>query len=446
MKVYIENYGCPVNKADGAYMLSLLYKAGFMETKTPDEANVIIINTCTVRKDTEHNMVKRIKKLYALALRKGAKLVVTGCLPKAQPYIVNTIAPNASMVSPQNYDKIVDAALSKSRVVLLKGERRTDIVPMYISGVVAAIPIAEGCLGSCSYCIVKLARGNLKSYPPRLIIERVKEALAKGVVEIDLTAQDTATYGLDIGTNLADLVSEIVDISGDFMVRIGMMNPNLVLKILDEILEIYRHPKVYKFLHIPLQSGDNRVLKIMNRPYTVEEFVEIVKEFRRKIPEINITTDIIVGHPGEDDEAFENTLKIMREVGFDRVHLATYSLRPHTLSASMPQIPSSIKKARMKRAIKVMEEEAYKRHSRFIGRKVNVLVTETGRNNTFVGRTINYYPVILPSTELIRGLWVKVEITDATFYDLRGKVIKVLGRRKLPHSISVVKCKLTVTV
>ena len=443
MKVYMENYGCPVNKADGAYMLSLLYKAGFNEAKSPDEADVIIINTCTVRKDTENNMVKRIRKLYALASRKGAKLIVAGCLPKAQPYLVNTVAPNASMLSPQNYDRIVDAALSKSRVILLKGERRTDIVPMYVNGVVAAIPIAEGCLGNCSYCIVKLARGNLKSYPPRLIIERVKQALAKGVVEIDLTAQDTAAYGLDIGTNLAELVSEITEINGDFMVRIGMMNPNLALKMLDELLEIYKHPKVYKFLHIPLQSGDNRVLKIMNRPYTVEEFKEIVREFRRKIPEINITTDIIVGHPGEDEKAFENTLKIMREIGFDRIHLAIYSLRPHTLSASMPQIPSAVKKARMKRAIKVMEKEAYKKHSRFIGRKVNVLVTETGRNNTLVGRTINYYPVILPPTEYIMGLWVKVEITDATFYDLRGKVIKVLGRRKLPHSIA--KCKVTVT-
>ena len=443
MKVYMENYGCPVNKADGAYMLSLLYKAGFIEAKSPDEADVIIINTCTVRKDTENNMVKRIRKLYVLASRKGAKLIVAGCLPKAQPYLVNTVAPNASMVSPQNYDRIVDVVLSKSRVVLLKGERRTDIVPMYVNGVVAAIPIAEGCLGNCSYCIVKLARGNLKSYPPRLIIERVKQALAKGVVEIDLTAQDTAAYGLDIGTNLAELVSEITEINGDFMVRIGMMNPNLALKMLDELLEIYKHPKVYKFLHIPLQSGDNRVLKIMNRPYTVEEFKEIVREFRRKIPEINITTDIIVGHPGEDEKAFENTLKIMREIGFDRIHLAIYSLRPHTLSASMPQIPSAVKKARMKRAIKVMEKEAYKKHSRFIGRKVNVLVTETGRNNTLVGRTINYYPVILPPTEYIMGLWVKVEITDATFYDLRGKVIKVLGRRKLPHSIA--KCKVTVT-
>ena len=443
MKVYMENYGCPVNKADGAYMLSLLYKAGFNEAKSPDEADIIIINTCTVRKDTENNMVKRIRKLYALASRKGAKLIVAGCLPKAQPYLVNTVAPNASMLSPQNYDRIADVALSKSRVILLKGERRTDIVPMYVNGVVAAIPIAEGCLGNCSYCIVKLARGNLKSYPPRLIIERVKEALAKGVVEIDLTAQDTAAYGLDIGTNLAELVSEITEVNGDFMVRIGMMNPNLALKMLDKLLEVYKHPKVYKFLHIPLQSGDNRVLKIMNRPYTVEEFEEIVREFRRKIPEINITTDIIIGHPGEDEKAFENTLKIMKEIGFDRVHLAIYSLRPHTISASMPQIPSAVKKARMKKAIKVMEEEAYRRHSRFIGKKVNVLVTEIGRNNTLVGRTINYYPVILPSAESIMGLWVKAEITEATFYDLRGKLIKVLGRRTLTHNVT--KCELAVT-
>jgi len=444
MKVYMENYGCPTNKADGAYMLSLLYRVGFKAVSKPEEADVVIINTCTVRKDTENKMVKRIKKLYTITEARKAKLIVTGCLPKAQPYFVSSVAPKASMVSPQNFDKIVEAAMSKAKVVLLKGERRTDIVPMYIDGVIAAIPIAEGCLGNCSYCIVKLARGNLRSYPPRLILEKVKEALSKGVVEIDLTAQDTAAYGLDLGVNLAELVSGIAELEGDFMIRIGMMNPNLALKIIDELIEVYRHPKVYKFLHVPLQSGDNRVLRIMNRPYTVEEFKELVSEFRRKIPEINITTDIIVGHPGEDDEAFENTLKIMEEIEFDRIHLAIYSLRPHTLSASMPQIPSGIRKARMRKALEVMEKIAFKKHSKYVGKIVNVLITEKGKNNTLVGRTINYYPVVLPYNGLTRGIWVKAEIVSNTFYDLRGKVVELLGKRarmETKHKL----CKASIT-
>jgi len=440
----MENYGCPTNKADGAYMLSLLYRAGFKAVSKPEEADVVIINTCTVRKDTENKMVKRIKKLYTITEAHNAKLIVTGCLPKAQPYLISSVAPKASMVSPQNFDKIVEAAMSKAKVVLLKGERRTDIVPMYIDGVIAAIPIAEGCLGNCSYCIVKLARGNLRSYSPRLILEKVKEALSKGVVEIDLTAQDTAAYGLDLGVNLAELVSEIAELEGDFMIRIGMMNPNLALKIIDELIEVYRHPKVYKFLHVPLQSGDNRVLRIMNRPYTIEEFKELVSEFRRKIPEINITTDIIVGHPGEDEKAFENTLKIMKEIEFDRIHLAIYSLRPHTLSASMPQIPSSIRKARMRKALEVMEKIAFKKHSKYVGKVVNVLITEKGKDNTLVGRTINYYPVVLPSNGLTKGIWVKAKIVSNTFYDLRGKVVEPLGRRahmEIKHKL----CKASIT-
>ena len=321
MKVYLENYGCPLNKADGHYMLNLLLSRGHTLVENPEKADVIIINTCTVRKDTENRMVKRIVRLRKTALKNNAKLIVAGCMPKAQPYLVMRYAPEASMLSPQNYDKILCVVEKPGKVVLLKGERRTDIVPMFFENAVAAIPIAEGCVGNCSYCIVKLARGKLRSYPPKLIIEKVREAVEKGAVEIDLTAQDTAAYGLDLGIRLTDLLREVVKVNGNFMVRVGMMNPNLAYEILDDLIEIYKHPKIFKFLHIPLQSGDNRVLKIMNRRYTVEEFKEIVYEFRRKIPEINVTTDIIVGHPGEDEEAFQNTLNIVKELEFDRIHI-----------------------------------------------------------------------------------------------------------------------------
>jgi len=423
MRVYIENYGCPLNKADGHYMLSLLVKEGYEVVKEPEKASIIIVNTCTVRKETENKMVKRISELRKIALKNKAKLVVAGCMPKAQPYLIVHYAPEASMVSPQNYNKILEIAKSSKRMIFLSGERRTDIVPMLVEKVIAAIPIAEGCVGKCSYCIVRLARGKLRSYPPRLIIGRIKEAVSKGVVEIDLTAQDTAAYGLDLGIRLPDLLDKVVEVEGDFMVRVGMMNPNLAYEILDELIEAYKHPKIFKFLHIPLQSGDNRVLKIMNRPYTIEEFKEIVYEFRRKIPDINVTTDIIVGHPGEDEEAFENTLKVIKELKFDRIHIAAYSLRPHTLSASMKQIPSYVKKQRLKRIIELMEKVTFEKHNKYVGRTVKALTTEEGRDLTVIARTINYYPIVINDSNIKLGSWVQVKIIKNTFYDLRGIIV-----------------------
>ncbi|RLG75635.1 MAG: 2-methylthioadenine synthetase [Thermoprotei archaeon] len=423
MRVYIENYGCPLNKADGHYMLSLLVKEGYEVVKEPEKASIIIVNTCTVRKETENKMVKRISELRKIALKNKAKLVVAGCMPKAQPYLIVRYAPEASMVSPQNYNKILEIAKSSKRMIFLSGERRTDIVPMLVEKVIAAIPIAEGCVGKCSYCIVRLARGKLRSYPPRLIIGRIKEAVSKGVVEIDLTAQDTAAYGLDLGIRLPDLLDKVVEVEGDFMVRVGMMNPNLAYEILDELIEAYKHPKIFKFLHIPLQSGDNRVLKIMNRPYTIEEFKEIVYEFRRKIPDINVTTDIIVGHPGEDEEAFENTLKVIKELKFDRIHIAAYSLRPHTLSASMKQIPSYVKKQRLKRIIELMEKVTFEKHNKYVGRTVKALTTEEGRDLTVIARTINYYPIVINDSNIKLGSWVQVKIIKNTFYDLRGIIV-----------------------
>ncbi len=423
MRVYIETYGCALNRADTGLIVELLKAHGYSIVSSIDEADVIIINTCTVRKDTEERMIERIKYLRKIALKNKSILAVVGCMAKAQPSLILKIAPEASLVSPANIRQLPAILKERKRAILIGGyERDRKQIPMIIDGVIATIAICEGCLSQCSYCIVKYARGHLQSYPPELIVERVKEAIKQGAKEIQLTAQDTAAYGYDIGLKLTGLLKEIISLDGDFMVRIGMMNPHLALKILDELIEVLKHPKVYKFLHIPVQAGDDRLLKIMNRPYTVDEYRYLVKELRSKIPEIAIATDIIVGHPGEDEEAVENTIKLIKELMFDRIHVATYTLRPHTLAATMPQIPSKIKSERTKRIVKVAQEVTLAKHREKIGKIFDVLVTEYGKGQTVVGRTINYYPVILHE-KLNLGVRVKVKIIDATFYDLRGIVL-----------------------
>ncbi|RLG88400.1 MAG: 2-methylthioadenine synthetase, partial [Thermoprotei archaeon] len=354
-------------------------KKGYIITNNIEEANVIIINTCTVRKDSESKMVKRLKKLRKY-LNNGYKIIVAGCMAKAQPYLVSRLVPEASLVSPQNIDKICHVVESRERVVLLDGERSTSIVPSTTIGVIGMVPIADGCLNDCSFCIVKLARGKLRSYPPKLIVKTVEELVKKGAKEIEITAQDTATYGRDLSEKirLPDLVNMICEIDGDFMIRIGQMNPQWMLDIIDDLVESLKNPKVYKYLHIPVQSGDNGVLEIMKRGYRVEDFEYIIHYSRSKIPNIQIATDIIVGHPGEDEDAFRNTLDLIMRIEPDKVHLAQYSIRPRTEAAAMPQIPEIIKKQRCKVLEEVIEKIGLDINKEYIGTKAKALITEKG--------------------------------------------------------------------
>lgn len=423
LKVYIETYGCTMNRADSQLIRELLDERGHVIVDDLEEADVVIVNTCTVRGDTQAKVVERIRVLRGLMKRRGGRLVVAGCMVKAQPYLVVREAPEASLITPQAISRIVDVVESKGRVVFFDGTPRDEKLPKTCNGVVAAVPVAEGCLGACNYCIVRIARGPLRSYPIDRIVNVIRELVSRGVVEIQLTGQDVAAYGRDIGVKLPTLLEEISGLKGDFMVRVGMMNPNHVVDIVDELVEAYRSDKIYKFLHIPVQSGDNKVLKAMNRPYTVEEFESLILEFKSKIPEVSIATDIIVGHPGEDEEAFINTVELVKRLEFDRVHVAHYSVRPHTPSARMPQVPSPIRKRRVLELMKVVEEVGLKRHRRFIGRELEVLFTEVGRSNTIVGRDKSYYPVVVCGEPKLIGRRGLVRVRDATFYDLRGELV-----------------------
>jgi MiaB-like tRNA modifying enzyme len=426
LRVYIETYGCALNKSDEALMKRVLVDRGHVIVDEASNADVIIVNTCTVRLETEYKMVKRISELYKYSSEKGKKLIVAGCLAKAQPFKVTEIAPSASLVSPQEADRIHIAVESKSKVYLLDGLRRRGVIGVYLTGRIAPIPIQEGCIGDCSFCIVKHARRVLVSHPVESIRAAVREAVETGAVEIELTGMDLGVYGVDLykSRKLPELINEVAEVDGSFMVRVGMLNPEHLRFILDGLIESLKHPRVYKFLHIPLQSGSNRILRLMKRNYSVEEYMEYVEEIKRKIPNISIATDIIVGFPTESDEDFQATLDVIRKLRFERVHLAGYSIRPRTLAASLPQLPTQTKKTRVLQAMKIVEEVGLEEKMKYVGTTQNCFATE--RNRGWVCRLENYIPVVILGNDdekIDYGKWVKVHVKAATFYDLRGTAL-----------------------
>ena len=412
-------------------MEDVLKRRGFKRVDSPGQADVIVVNTCAVRLDTEQRILERLE--YLSGRYGSSRLIVAGCLAKARPGAVRRVAPRARLLAPQAVHLVDRLVEGPPGSMLLEAERDTSRMPSRLvesrRGLVATIMIQEGCLNNCSYCITKLARGGPRSYPPRVIVEAVRRAVEQGAVEVRLTGTDTGVYGVDLPgrPRLPDLVWMILDkVEGDYRIRIGMMTPEAAIELGRGLLEAYGDSRVYKFFHIPVQSGDDGVLRVMGRRYTVGEFRQLHSRVKAWFPDSMFATDIIVGHPGETEEAFENTIRLVRELRFERVHLAQYSLRPHTRAAAMKQLSDSVKKSRSKRLSGIIEEITGEIFSSYIGRRVRGLVVERGfRGNSLVARLDNYFPLVLPYEEGLLGRRVEAEVEEATFFDLRGKIMEV---------------------
>lgn len=341
MRIFIETYGCTLNRADSEIMKGILLSKGASLAADESEADVIILNTCTVKTPTEQRIMQRISALS------GKPLVIAGCMPSVNLRQIENAAPNASMVGASSLTHIFDAASAafagKKKIFFDKDAEEKLLLPKLREGV-ARIPIAEGCLGSCSFCATKFARGRLHSYPEKLILLEIENCVKAGFKDIQLTAQDTGAYGLDIGTTLPHLLRQIGRISGDFSVRVGMMNPEHALKFLPELLSAYKSQKIKKFLHLPLQSGSNKILRDMKRNYTAEEFLKIALAFRKQFPEMTLSTDIIAGFPTESEEDFQKTLDVLEKIKPDVLNLSKFGARPHTEAAALKQLsPKTIK-------------------------------------------------------------------------------------------------------
>ncbi|MCL1984693.1 MAG: tRNA (N(6)-L-threonylcarbamoyladenosine(37)-C(2))-methylthiotransferase [Methanomassiliicoccaceae archaeon] len=418
MKYYVESYGCTMNYGEGNSIAEKMRTLGHVPADSADDADIVVLNTCTVVDTTEKKMIERISEL-----KKARKeVIVTGCMAKVQRSRISVRLPDSLIIPPDSYDSFSDAVSDKykgtssDRTVRGTGTN-TD------TRVSSIIPIAQGCLGDCTYCITKHARGRLISYPVREITERFRNALKNGCKEIQITAQDTACYGLDIGTTLPRLIEELLTVPGDHRIRIGMMNPEHLEGILDGLMEVMNDERVYRFVHVPVQSGSDRVLKRMNRRYDVAQFIEMTERMRSFHDDISISTDLISGFPGESEEDHRKSLELIRTVSPDTVNVTRFSSRPGTEAASMAgQVHGRVSKERSRQITETKSNEAKDRNEYLIGKVMRVLVTEEGKDGTMIARTNNYRPVIVPDDNEL-GTFLDVVITGCESTHLFGSVL-----------------------
>lgn len=374
-----------------------------------------IYNICTVKGDAK--ILREIRKFKKQNPDK--KIAITGCIAPSIVEALKKIDSQILLINTHHIDKIKKLieekqdALTYAKTVKLGYKRKRN------NPIIGIIPIASGCLDACAYCSTRLVKGPLFSYPPEKILEETKKSIQEGCKEIWITAQDTCCYGFDIGTNLAELLKQMTEITGDFKIRVGMGNPRHAVKYLKELIEAMKHPKVFKFLHIPVQSGNNEVLKAMKRGHTVETFEKIVKEFRKEIPEITISTDIIVGHPTETEEQFEDTLKLMQEIKPDVINISRFVARQGTLAAEMPQVHGNIRKARSRRLTELQRKISLEQNKKWLGWKGEIIIDEKVKDG-MGGRNNSYKPIVIRK-ELPQGTKINVEITEAHTTYLIGK-------------------------
>jgi len=348
-KIYASVYGCPTNIADYEMALGLLKENDFEIVDTPAKSDLNIIFTCVVKNPTEQRMIHLIKKFTKL----DKPLIVAGCMPRIEQKLIEKINPLASLVGPDSIEKIVDVTrvtlegrkvifiedLKKPKLCLPRARKNSNI---------GIIEISNGCLSNCSYCCVKFARGKLFSYPVEKIVEEARQAVKNGCKELWITSQDNSCYGKDIDTSLPELLKEICKIEGKFSVRVGMMNPFHLKEILDEMIHVYQNEKILKFLHLPVQSGSDRILKLMNREYAVKDFIEVVEKFRKEILDLFLSTDVIVGFPGETEEDFQKTVELMKKIKPNKINISKFGARPMTEAAKMKQLDNKIINERSK--------------------------------------------------------------------------------------------------
>ena len=392
-KIWVEAYGCSASFSDSEMISGLIVNGGHTLANNSQESDLNVIVTCSVKDATAAKMVHRIKE------SKSKPLVVAGCLPKAEQKTVEKFAENASLLGPNSIGKtlqVIESALDGQKMIALEDTdiSKVGLPKIRLNSAIGIVEIASGCMSECTFCQTKLAKGDLTSYRIGDIVRQVQTEISDGCNEVWLTSTDNGCYGLDIGSDLPELIRAVSEIDQKFFIRVGMMNPMYMPKIRDGLLKSFESSKVFKFLHVPVQSGSNQVLNDMKRGHTEQTFRDITQKFRKKFDKFTISTDIIVGFPTETEEDFEQTLKLLEETKPDIVNLSRYSQRPGTDAAEMNQIDVIEVKRRSKIAYELINKISEENNRNWIGWEGQVTFDEE-HEGQIRGRNFAYKPIFV---------------------------------------------------
>ncbi len=430
LKVYVKTYGCTLNQSDSERIKGVLNTDKNVEiVDSLDKCDLEIINSCTVKNTAEEKLYREIRS----AESKGKKVVVAGCVPQAEKSLIGTKLKKYSIIGPNNINDVTKVI--KAKGIFLQDKhpiKKINIKTITNNKFVMIIPISEGCIGSCSYCKTKQARGELSSYSEKDILRIAEDAIKNGVKELWLTAQDTSCYGFDIKnkdgltlkTNLAKLVKKIIKIPGDFKIRVGMGNPNSFLEIIDEYLEVFESEKMYKFFHIPVQSGSDNVLKDMNRFYSVKDFKKLIKIIKKEVKNPFFATDIIVGYPNENEKDFNQSLKLINWLKPEMLNISRMWLRQGTpAQRKHKQLPTKLVKQRSQEMTQLFHKILDKNKKKWKDWQGKIIITEKGKNNSWIGKNEFYKQVIIKSAKLKIGDVVECKAVSLGRFEIVAELI-----------------------
>ncbi|MGN1458487.1 MAG: tRNA (N6-isopentenyl adenosine(37)-C2)-methylthiotransferase MiaB [Acutalibacteraceae bacterium] len=428
----VRTYGCQQNVADSEKIKGMFEQMGCSLTDNEEDADIIIFNTCAVREHAEDRVFGNVGALKPLKKKKPSLFIgLCGCMME-QEHIAEKIYKSYPYVSLvfgtheiQNFPELMYQAVTSKRVIA-RGKDDGKIyegIPIHRDGSFKGwLPIMYGCDNFCSYCIVPYVRGRERSRKPDIILNDAREMVKAGFKDITLLGQNVNSYGkgLDEDIDFATLLKQVSDIDGDFRVRFMTSHPkDASKKLIDTIAE---NDKICNHIHLPVQCGSDRILKRMNRKYDTARYLEIVDYAKSRIPDLSLTSDIIVGFPGETYEDFQQTLDLIRKVEFTSLFTFIYSARVGTPAAKMDDpVPYEEKAKWMSELLKVQEEIAAKRCASMVGRKYRVLVEEEAKNGMLSSRTANNIIVEFDGSKDLIGTFCDVEVTQARNWILRGK-------------------------
>lgn len=437
-KVYIETYGCQMNMNDSEVIVSILKNSGYTYTERIGEADIILINTCAVRDNAEQRIWGRLGEFAGLRRKRPALIVgVVGCMAERLKEQLLETGRVDVVVGPDGYRSL--PALLKSaeggqkgvNVLLSREETYAEISPVRLdkNGVSAYISIMRGCNNMCSYCVVPFTRGRERSRDPRTILREAAELIGMGYREVTLLGQNVNSYRWESEEGRVDfpmLMEQVAQIDPRLRVRFATSHPKDLSDRLLEVMAAY--PNICRSIHLPAQSGSSAVLKRMNRKYTREWYLERIAKIREVLPGCGITTDLIAGFCGETQEDHEQTLSLMREVGYDFAYMFAYSLRPDTHAAKhmADDVPEAEKGRRLAEIIDLQQELSHESNKRDIGKVVEVLVEGVSKRSAeqLSGRSSENKVVVFPRRDYKVGDYVRVRVTDCSVATLIGEPVE----------------------